>query len=124
MDLDLWRERWKENVNKDWYKRFGVVVEKYKKSIYEKMPNVDGLSLTPEGHYLVAGEPEEGSGYADYWLLDKHGITLIHGRTNVAGLHITQNFLFYGIMNEDGSFQFYAQKRTGSEIQDLEQFLK
>jgi hypothetical protein len=25
-DLDLWRERWKENVNNDWFKLFGVVV--------------------------------------------------------------------------------------------------
>jgi hypothetical protein len=123
-DLDRWRERWKENVNKDWYKRFGTVVDKYKKSIYERMPNVDGLSLTPEGHYLVAGEPEQGYEYVDYWLLDKQGKTLLQGKTNAAGLHITQNFLFYGIRNEDGSFQFYVQKRAGSEKQDLEYFLK
>jgi len=55
-DLDEWRKRWKENADKDWYDRFGIVVEKYKKSIYEKMPNIDGLSLTPDGNILVAGE--------------------------------------------------------------------
>ncbi|UCE41245.1 MAG: hypothetical protein JSV17_17740 [Candidatus Aminicenantes bacterium] len=122
--LDEWRERWKENVSQDWYKRFGTVVDKYKKSIYEQMPNLDGLSLTPEGNILVSGEAEEGVEYVDYWLLDIKGKILIQGRTNTAGLHITRSFIFYGIMDKDGGFQFYAQKRTGSETQDLKKILK
>jgi hypothetical protein len=123
-DLDEWRERWKENVSKDWYDRFGIVVEKYKKSIYEMMPNIDGLDLTPDGNYLVAGEAQEGAQDVDYWLLDEKGEILVHGRTNAAGLHITPHFLFYGIRDKYGGFQFYAQKRTGPEELDLENFLK
>lgn len=123
-DLDDWRKRWKENVDKDWYERFGTVVEKYKKSIYERMPNLDNLYLTPDGNILVAGAGEEGDEFADYWLLDKKGKILVRGRTNMSGLHITRNFVFYGTRDEDGSFQFFAQKRAGSEIQDLEKFLE
>jgi hypothetical protein len=62
---------------------------------------------------------EEGDEHVDYWLLDKKGKILVDGQTNTAGLHVTRSFLFYGIRDEDGSFQFYAQKRTGSETQDL-----
>jgi len=123
-DLDLWRKGRKEQArDKDWYQRFGTVIDKYKKSIHEFKPNLDGLSLTPDGDILVAGEAEAGVAYVDYWLLDKKGKILVHGRTNTAGLHITPNFLFYGIRDEDGSFQFYAQKRAGSETQDLKKFL-
>jgi len=123
-DLDRWRERWKDNVDKDWYERFGTVVEKYKKSIYEKRPNIGGLSLTPEGNILAAGAREEEDERVAYWLFDKKGKTLIQGRTNAAGVHITRNFIFFGERDEDGGCRFYAQKRTGSEVADLQRFLK
>ena len=61
----------------------------------------------PDGNILVAREAQEEIEDVDYWLLDEKGKTLVQGRTNTAGLHITRNFLFYGIMDEDGSFQFY-----------------
>lgn len=124
-DLDLWRQRRKEQMrNREWYQRFGTVIEKYKKSIYEKMPNLDNLSLTPEGNILVAGEAREGVAHVDYWLLDKRGKVLVHGRTGTSGLHITRNFIFYGTRDDDGNFQFYARKRAGSEAQDLDEFLE
>jgi len=124
-DLDQWRRRRKEEArDKDWYQRFGTVIEKYKKSIHELKPNLDGISQTPDGNILVAGKAKEGSVDTDYWLLDKKGKILVQGRTSTAGLYITRNFIFYGIRDEDGSFQFYAQKKTGSETQDLQKFLK
>lgn len=124
-DLTQWRRRRKEEArDKDWYQRFGTVIEKYKKSIHELKPNLDGLSLTPDGNILVAGETEEGVEFVDYWLLDKEGKILVDGQTNTAGLHITRSFLFYGRRDEDGSFQFYVQKREGTETQDLKKFLK
>jgi len=124
-DLDLWRRRRKEGArDKDWYQRFGTVIEKYKKSIHEFRPNLFGISLTPDGNILIAGETEEGVEHVDYWLLGKQGRTLVQGRTNTAGLHITRKFLFFGVMDEDENYQFFAQKREGSEAQDLKKFLK
>ncbi len=124
-DLDLWRKGRKDQIrDKDWYQRFGTVIEKYKKSIYEFKPNLEGIFLTPEGNILVAGEAQEGIENVEYWLLDKKGNILVRGRTNTAGLHITRNFLFYGVRDEDGSLQLFAQKRSGSETQDLKKFLK
>ena len=79
-DLDKWRRRRKEDArDKDWYQRFGTVIEKYKKSIHELKPNLDGISLTPGGNILVAGEAEEGIEDVDYWLLDKKGKILVQG---------------------------------------------
>lgn len=72
-----------------------------------------------DGNILVAGADEEGADFVDYWLLNKEGKTLVQGRTNTVGLHITQNFIFYGIRNELGGYQFYVQKREGTETQDL-----
>jgi hypothetical protein len=124
-DLDQWRTRRKEQArDRDWYQRFGKVIERYKKSVHEFKPNLGGISLTPDGNILVAGEAEVGSEHVDYWLLDKKGKVLVQGRTNTGGLHITRNFLFYGTMAEDGSYQFYVQKREGAEAQDLINFLK
>jgi hypothetical protein len=124
-DLDQWRNRRKENArDKDWYQRFGTVIEKYKKSIHEFKPNLGNLSLTPDGNILVEGDAGEEEEITDYWLLDKNGKILVHGRTDTAGLNITQNFLFYGVMDEYGGIRFYVQKRSGSEIQDLAKFLK
>ena len=124
-DLERWRQARREQIrNKEWYQRFGTVIEKYKKSIYEKIPNLDNLSLTPEANILVAGEAREGVAHVDYWLLDKGGKVLVQGRTGTSGLHITRNFIFYGTRDEDGNFQLYARKRKGSEAQDLNKFLE
>jgi hypothetical protein len=77
-DLDQWRKRRKEQArDKEWYQRFGTVIEKYKKSIHEFKPNLDGIFLTPEGNILVAGEAQEGIEDVDYWLLDKMGKILV-----------------------------------------------
>jgi len=72
-----------------------------------------------EGELVYPNQAEEGADFVDYWLLNKEGKTLVQGRTNTAGLHITQNFIFYGIRNELGGYQFYVQKREGTETQDL-----
>jgi hypothetical protein len=124
-DLDHWRRRRREDArDKEWYQRFGTVIDKYKKSIHEFKPNLSGLSLTPDGNILVAGEAKEGMSYVDYWLLDKKGEILVQGRTDKSELHITRHFLFYGVRDESGDFQLHAQKRAGSEVQDLAKFLR
>ncbi len=123
-DLDEWRERWKENVNTDWYNRFGIVVEKYKKSIYDRRPNLDALSMTPDGNILVAGTTGAGTEFVDYWLLDKEGKVLVKGQTDVSGLRITRNFIFYGMRDEEENVQLCVLKRKGTETQDLRRVLK
>lgn len=124
-DLDRWRERRKENIGDQmWYKRFGTVIEKYKKSIYDQRPNLSGLSLTPRGNILVTGATVEGSESVLYWLLDKKGKALVKGRTVSFGLRITRNFVFFMMRDEEGNSSLSALKRTGTEVQDLKRILK
>jgi hypothetical protein len=124
-DLDCWRERRKENIGDQmWYKRFGTVIEKYKKSIYDMKPNLSGLSRTPEGNILISGAAEEGEEYRHYWLLDEEGKALAKGMTRFFGLRITPKFVFFGLRDEEGSYSLYALKRKGTENQDLVRILE
>ncbi len=123
-DLDTWREGWKEMVNKDWYRRFGTVVDKYDKSIYERRPNLGSMSSTPEGNILVAGAAEYGHEYLDYWLLDKKGRILVRGQTAAASIDIMPSFVFYTMRDEEDNLQLYVLKRKGSETKDLKRILK
>jgi hypothetical protein len=123
-DLDEWREGWKEIVNKDWYRRFGTVVDKYTKSIYDIRPNLGSLSLTPEGNILASGAAGYGAEYVNYWLLDRKGKIQTRGRTAAASVHITPSFVFYTTRDEEDNWQLYALRRKGSEAQDLKRILK
>jgi len=124
-DLDSWRERRKENFeDKMWYTRFGTVIEKYKKSIYDVKPNLSGLSRTPEGNILISGATEEGEEYRHYWLLDEEGKALAKGMTRSFGLRITPEFVFFGTRDEEGSYSLYALKRKGTEDQDFKRILE
>jgi hypothetical protein len=109
-DLDEWKERIKENIpDKIWYNQFGRVIEKYKKSIYEKIPNLSSLSLTPEGNILISGS----------WLLDEEGKTLVHIGTEAYGIRITPSFLFLVSRDEEENTLIHRLKRKGSEEEDL-----
>ncbi len=123
-DLDEWREGWKGIVNKDWYRRFGTVVDKYNKSIYDIRPNLGSLSLTPDGNILAAGAAEYGDEHVNYWLLDRKGETLARGQTYAVSLHISPDFVFFQMRDEEDNRQLFALKRKGSEAQDLKRILK
>lgn len=119
-ELDDWRERRKESImDKIWYNRFGRVIEKYKKSIYEKIPNLGGLSLTPEGNILISGRLGDEDEERDYWLIDEEGKTLAHTRTDAYGIRISPHFIFFVSMDEEENISIHRLKRKGSEEEDL-----
>ena len=119
-ELDDWRERRKESItDKIWYNQFGRVIEKYNKSIYEKIPNLSGLSLTPERNILISGRLADEEEERDYWLLDEEGKILAHIRTDVYGIRISPHFIFFASRDEDGNILIQRLKRKGSEQEDL-----
>lgn len=121
-ELDGWRERRKESItDKIWYNQFGRVIEKYKKSIHEKIPNLGGLSLTPEGNILISGRLGDEAEERDYWLIDEEGKTLAHTRTDAYGIRITPHFVFFVSMDEEENIYIHRLKRKGSEEEDLRQ---
>ena len=122
-DLSVWRKEWKEVLlpleGGAWYRQFGNVIEKYKKSIYEVKPILDELSLTPDGNFLVTGIWDSEAGEVDYWLLNKSGEKLLHIRLPFRDVVITNSFIFYKLIDEDDIIQVYCMNRTTSEKDDL-----
>ena len=120
-DLNAWRKLREEYMmvrNPDWYNRFGRVIEKYKKSLYDK-PNLDEFTLTPEGNILVAGPTDYEDSEGDFWLLDETGKTLAHVEAPVGGLRISRHFIFFYTSDEDMNIYIHCAKRKGSEKNDF-----
>ncbi len=120
-DLEKWREERREVLsrNSEWYGRFGRVIEKYKKSIYEKKPNLDWMVLTPEENILVKGAEEE-----TYYLLNDKGKLLCTVKSKYSIRNITKNFLFLSRTDEEGFERVYCMKRKSSEAKDLKNIEK
>jgi len=119
-ELDDWRERRKESItDKIWYNQFGRVIEKYKKSIYEKIPNLSGLSLTPERNILISGRLGDEDEERDYWLIDEEGKILAHTRTDAYGIRISPHFIFFASRDEEENICIHRLKRKGNEEEDL-----
>ncbi len=120
-DLNAWRRLREEMMmvrNPDWYNRFGRVIEKYKKSLYDK-PNLDGISSTPEGNILVEGSDDFEETEENYWLLDGNGKTLAHMKIAGGWLRIDKNFVFFQTSDEDANISVHCVKRQGSEKDDF-----
>ena len=103
----------------NWYRQFGNVIEKYKKSIYDVKPNLEEISLTPDGNILITGIRDEENNRTEYWLIDENGKTLTNISSSVEGLNISKNFIFYTTTDEDMITQVYCVTRTGNERDDL-----
>lgn len=118
-DLDEWRKMRKEAVrDESRWSRFGRVVERYKKSIYDKKPILSRLSLTPDGNILISSPWREGE-KTTYWLIDENGNTLAQIGLDSEMLHISKHFIFLRITDKEENYQVVCIKRKGSESKDL-----
>jgi hypothetical protein len=119
-DLEAWRRERKEvQRDKSWYERFGKVVEKYKKSIYDKKPNLSGISLTPGGNILVSIPETNGETTINYWLINNTGKTLAQANLNCDMLQISKNFVLFRTTDKDGNYLVHCLTRMGDERDDL-----
>jgi hypothetical protein len=120
-DLNAWRKRREESFadrDPSWYNRFGRVIEKYKKSLYDK-PNMDGISSTPDGNILVEGSEDFEETEENYWLLDDNGKILAQMKIAGSWLRIDKNFILFHTSDEDGNILVHCLKRQGSEKDDF-----
>ncbi len=118
-DLDEWRRLRKESVrDESWWSRFGRVVEKYKKSIYDKKPILSGMYSTPDGNILVSGPWSEDE-KTEYWLIDKKGKTITHVSLDCEVLRISKHFIFFRTTDEEGNYLIHCLKRSETESKDL-----
>ena len=127
-DLAAWRRGREDSMmarNPSWYNRFGRVIEKYKKSLYDK-PNINSISVTPEGNFVVEGPVHYEATEIQYWLLDEKGKILAQMRLAGFDVSITENFVFFYSRDEDENVLVNCVKRKGSEKEDflrLKEFL-
>ena len=122
-DLKNWKDNYIEMMKSrspDWFNRFGKVIADYKKSLFDKHPNLRELRRTPAGNIFVTGAGDEEDNVTAYWLLDSGGGELAAIRTSAQGMWIAKNFIFYGMVNEDYEVTVKALKRSGSEQEDLQ----
>jgi hypothetical protein len=119
-DLDGWREERKRSFrDQAWYNRFGRVIEKYKRSIYDKRPNLIGISLTPDENIFISGLWDDEAQKRNYWLLDESGKTVAQIRTELPALQISKHFIFYRTTDEEENILINCFKRKGTEKEDL-----
>ena len=119
-DLDEWREERKRGFrDKAWYNRFGRVIEKYKKSIYEKRPNLNRIYLTPEENILISGLWDDEVQKINHWLLDENGNALAKIGAEFSYLVISKHFIFYRSTDEEENILINCFKRMGTEKEDL-----
>ncbi|MGB2906449.1 MAG: 6-bladed beta-propeller [Candidatus Aminicenantaceae bacterium] len=126
-DLNAWRDNYIEMMKSrspDWFNRFGKVITNYKKSLYDKHPNLSELSLTPGGNIFITGARNEDNNVDTFWLLDSNGRELAAIKTGAQGVWIAPNFILYGMANEDDEVTVKALKRIGSEQEDLQRLGK
>ncbi len=124
-DLENWRERYRRNIrDKGWFENFGRVVEKYKRSIYDRKPNIAGMSLTPDQNILVTCANYRGEKPNDYRLIDQKGKALARVAIDAFGLEIEKNFIFFKTRDEDDNIVVHCLKRKSGEKEDLLQLNK
>lgn len=118
-DLDEWRRIRKESVrDESWWSRFGRVVEKYKKSTYDKKPILSGMYSTPDGNILISSPWSEEEGL-NYWLLDENGKILAEIRLDEEMIRISKHFILIRDTDEDGNYLVKCLKRKGNEREDM-----
>ncbi|MBC8359765.1 MAG: hypothetical protein H8E54_12605, partial [Candidatus Aminicenantes bacterium] len=121
-DINAWRERRKELLterDKYWYSRWGKVIEKYKKSLYEKRPNLSGISITPAGNLLISGTRSYEEEETNYWLFEENGKTLAQISLDGWNLRISEHFIFFMTSDEDENILAHCLRRTGKEKEDF-----
>jgi hypothetical protein len=120
-DLDEWKKAREESMmakNPSWYSRFGNVIHKYEKSLYDK-PGIAGISLTPGGHIFVAGVWVLEADRREYWLINDSGKTVAQITSSIRSLEFSDNFVLYVTSDDEGNAVVRCLRRSGDEKTDL-----
>ncbi len=119
-DLEKWKKNYGDSIrNKVWFRRFGKVLDKYKKSIHNKKPNIWAITLTPGNNLLIAGGLNSSIKGNQFWLIDLSGRTLKKIEINGYDLRISEHFVFIKFKDEDDNLLVFCMKRKGKEAEDL-----
>ena len=123
-DLLQWKRKLENRIkswNPAWWSRFGQVIEKYKKPLYDK-PILQSISTTPSGNLLVYGMDINSDGFV-YWLLDRQGKEVARVNARASSVHFSENNLLFITYDEEGIPQIHALKHFDDEAKALNQMV-
>lgn len=126
-DLDRWRNKLKEIFkirNKTWYDRYGKVVNKYKKSIYEYKPVLGEMSMTEKGNILIGSSTESSGKARRFCLLTIDGKMIFSFSKKISDLRVSKHYVFFKTEDEDENVNVNFIRRLGTEQEDLKRLSK
>ena len=120
-ELRRWKARRKEMMkSRDpvWWNRFGRVIEKYDKPLYDK-PVLHAISMTPQGHLLVNGTTGTDTDGPTCWLLDDQGQLMKKVTAAAWDVHFSAHFLLFVTFDEEENPLVHAVEYSGDEVAAL-----
>jgi hypothetical protein len=128
-DLKKWsryvkNEMSKNQSGKEWYKKFGKVIEDYRNPVYKKKPYIHSIDRTPAGNFLVSSQTEPGTNYRNFWLLNQEGKILSFSNVNISEIQISSHYIFLKKRDADENIMVYYLKRNKDEKIDLKRLFR
>jgi hypothetical protein len=123
IDIDNWRKRVKLQYkyrDREWFNKFGKVVDDYNKSIYDKKPVFDNFSVTPDGQILLTKNETLDKSMTKGWILNTEGKILLMFNIKCSGLILSKNYLFFRKSDRDENIFIGLIKRSGTEPDDIQ----
>lgn len=127
IDIDIWRRDFKKKFvqrDQEWFQKFGGVIDRYKKSIYNRKPIFDKLHVTEEGHILLFKTKKSNEPVSSGWLVDDKGNILLFFNTTCREIKLSKRYLFFRNIDEDENNILGFMKRIGTAKEDINKFLK
>jgi hypothetical protein len=123
-DLENWKTRLKKSFGRnqreiDWFKKYGIVIENYKESIYDKKPYIMALAVTPGENILITGHRDKQKIDREFWLIDERGKTLAKISLAAYALHICKHFIILKRIDSEDNEVVVCFKRSGDEKHDI-----
>jgi len=117
--IDYKSRRTQTQRDKEWYRKFGKVIEEYKDPVYKKKPYIEFLNVTGEGNIFISSTMEQGTTKKNFWILNSKGKILVHTLLDIYGLDIFPHYIFIIKNDADGDISVFYFKRCGDEISDF-----
>ena len=117
--IDIKKQMSQTQSDKEWYRKFGKVIEEYKDPVYKKKPYIQSLQVTGEGNIFISAITEPGTDNRDFWLLSPEGKILSHNNLDIFESYIYPHYIFVKKKDAEGNMSVWHFKRCGDEISDF-----
>jgi hypothetical protein len=117
--IDIKSQMSQTQSDKEWYRKFGKVIEEYKDPVYKKKPYIQSLQVTVEGNIFISAITEPGTTTRNFWLLSPEGKILSYTKLDIFEFYIFPHYIFVKKKDADENMSVCYFKRCGDEISDF-----